>query len=177
MYKLFTLAVFVLLTACQQKSADTDAKNMASGTPPPAEIGNPELIEIGKAAIAAMSSGDIEAFASHYADDAIYRWNSGDSLSGKAAIYDYWSKRRGEEITSIVFEDDIWLPVKVNTPANAAQAPGEWLLGWYRTTATYKSGKSMTQWIHADHHFNADGKIDHTIQYLDRSLINAAMTK
>ena len=177
MYKLFTLVVFVLLTSCQQKSSENEAENMASGTPPPAEIGNPQLIEIGKAAIAAMSSGDIESFASHYADDAVYYWNSGDSLAGKTAIREYWTKRRSEDITSIIFEDDIWLPVNVNTPTNAAQAPGEWLLGWYRTTATYNSGKSMTQWIHADHHFNAEGKIDRTIQYLDRSVINAAMSK
>jgi len=67
--------------------------------------------------------------------------------------------------------------VKVNLPLAQVQAPGIWLLGWYRTTATYKNGKSMTQWIHADSHFDNNDKIDLVIQYLDRAPINAALAK
>jgi hypothetical protein len=45
------------------------------------------------------------------------------------------------------------------------------------TTAKYKTGKSMTQWIHTDLHFDANDKIDRVIMYLDRVPIAAAMSK
>jgi hypothetical protein len=51
-----------------------------------------------------------------YADNAVYAWNNGDSLTGKAAIGEYWKKRRTEVIETITFTNDIWLPVKVNQP-------------------------------------------------------------
>ena len=54
---------------------------------------------------------------------------------------------------------------------------GNWLLGWYKTTAKYKGGKSMTQWIHTDFHFDENDKIDEVNQYLDKSAINEAMKK
>ena len=112
-----------------------------------------------------------------FADNAMYRWNNGDSLVGKKAISDYWKKRRTEAIDSISFSNDIWLSVKVNEPQQTVQAPGVWLLGWYAINAKYKTGKRMMQWIHADMHFDAQDKIDIFIQYLDRAPINAAMKK
>lgn len=107
----------------------------------------------------------------------MYRWNNGDSLAGKKAIVDYWKARRSNVIKTIDFTDDIWLAVKVNTPANRYQAPGNWVLGWFRTTAKYVTDKSMVQWIHTDYHINDDGKIDLCIQYVDREPINAAAKK
>ena len=111
-----------------------------------------------------------------YADNAVYAWNNGDSLTGKAAIAEYWKKRRTEAIDTISFSNDIWLPVKVNQPQRT-EAPGVWLLGWYQTAAKYKTGKSMSQWIHTLIHFNNEDKIDRVLQFLDRAPINAAMKK
>jgi hypothetical protein len=51
------------------------------------------------------------------------------------------------------------------------------VIGWYKTTAKYKGGKSMTQWIHTDFHFDENDKIDEVNQYLDKSAINEAMKK
>jgi hypothetical protein len=65
------------------------------------------------------------------------------------------------------------LPIKVNTPQSVEQA-GVWLLTWYRTYARYKSGKTMQQWMHADLHYNADGKVDRIIHYMDRGTIHSA---
>jgi cyanophycinase-like exopeptidase len=50
-------------------------------------------------------------------------------------------------------------------------------MGWYQVTAKYKTGKSMTQWVHTDQHFDANDKIDRLIQYIDRAPINAAISK
>ena len=72
--------------------------------------------------------------------------------------------------------NQIWLPIKVNQPQSVEQ-PGTWVLGWYMVSAKYKNGKRMGQWIHTDMHFDANDKIDRLIQYLDRSLINAALKK
>jgi hypothetical protein len=45
----------------------------------------------------------------NYADNAIYRWNNGDSLAGKKAIHDYWLERRTKLIDSLHFSDEIFL--------------------------------------------------------------------
>ena len=178
MFKFIPLALCLLLFSC--KNAKTEEATATAEVPAdvaPIEIADVKYIEAGKVGLEALSSGDIAKWMERYADNAIYRFNNGDSIVGKAAISAYWTQRRTEVIDSISFSNDIWLPVKVNTPSNDAQAPGIWLLGWYKTTAKYKNGKSMTQWIHADTHFDANDKIDIVIQYLDRASINAALAK
>ena len=150
--------------------AATEAK------PAPAEFADAKYAEIGKKGLANLSSGDIDSWMGSYADNAVYAWNNGDSLTGKAAIAEYWKKRRTEAIDTISFSNDIWLPVKVNQPQRT-EAPGVWLLGWYQTAAKYKTGKSMSQWIHTLIHFNNEDKIDRVLQFLDRAPINAAMKK
>lgn len=149
----------------------------AETTPPPAEFADAKYVEIGKKGVEALSAGDVDGWMSSFADNAVYVWNYGDSLAGKPAITDYWKKRRGEVIESLSFNDAIWLPININQPQSVEQS-GVWLLCWYKVTAKYKAtGKEMTQWIHADMHFNAEGKIDRFIQYLDRTAIMNAQTK
>ncbi len=142
----------------------------------PAEFADAKYSEVGKKGLANLSSGDIDAWMGAYADNAVYVWNNGDSLVGKAAISEYWKKRRTESIETITFTNDIWLPIKVNQPQKT-EAPGVWLLGWYQVASKYKTGKNMSQWIHTLLHFNSEDKIDRVLQFLDRAPINAAMTK
>ena len=151
-------------------AATTDAK------PAPAEFADPKYVEIGKKGLANLSSGDIDTWIGSYADNAVYAWNNGDSLDGKAAIGTYWKKRRTEAIETITFSNDIWLPVQVNKPQHTEKT-GIWLLGWYKVDSKYKTGKSMSQWIHTLMHFNSEDKIDRVLQFLDREPINAAMKK
>lgn len=173
----------VVLAACNNETKEPATETTVSPTSSseskagPVEIADSKYMDIGKKGLASLSSGDIDGWMNTFADNAMYRWNNGDSLAGKKAISDYWKKRRTEAIDSISFSDDIWLPVKVNQPQQQVQAPGTWLLGWYRVNAKYKTGKKMTQWIHADMHFDSQDKIDIFIQYLDRVPINAAMKK
>lgn len=149
----------------EPKTAEADA---------PFEFADAKYTEIGKKALDAMSKGDMDAWMSNYADNAKYYWNSGDSLVGKPAIDKFWRDRRTNVIETITFEKDIWLPLKVNEKGNIP-LDGYWLLSWYQTTAKYKGGKSMTQWIHATFHFDANDKIDMVHQYVDKAVINAAM--
>ena len=142
----------------------------------PAEFADAKYAEIGKKGIAALSSGDVDGWLAGYADNAVYLWNNGDSLAGKAAITEYWKKRRTEVLDSISFSNAIFLPVKVNKP-QSVEAPGVWLLCWYQVNALYKTGKKMNQWIHTDMHFDANDKIDRVIMYLDRAVINEATQK
>ncbi|HRI21488.1 MAG TPA: nuclear transport factor 2 family protein [Panacibacter sp.] len=141
------------------------------------EFADSKYADIGKRDLAALSSGDIDKWMEDIADNARFFWNGGDSIIGKAAISAYWKKRRSEVIDSINYMNDIWLPVKVNQPQQQVQSPGVWLLGWYQVHAKYKTGKSMSQWIHTDYHFDASDKIDQVIQYIDRAPINAAIAK
>lgn len=171
-----------LFVACSSEktenkaAATTDSVAAAPATPPPAEFADAKYADIGNKGLAGLSSGDIDGWMSNYADNAVYLWNSGDSVAGKQAITAYWKKRRTEVIDSITFKNQIWLPIKVNKPQSVEQT-GIWLLGWYQVYAKYKTGKSMSQWIHTDMHFDANDKIDRVIQYLDRAPINAASKK
>ena len=176
------LSLAFLFFACgDEQSADVKTDTPAApvetaATPPPAEFADAKYAAIGKSGLASLSSGDIDGWMARFADNAVYIWNNGDSIVGKPAITEYWKKRRTETIETITFTDEIWVPLKVNQPQSIEQ-PGVWLLGWYRTNAKYKTGKSMTQLMHTDYHFDANDKIDRVIQYMDRASINAASMK
>jgi hypothetical protein len=176
------LAISLFFACSNQKTDDksaatTDSAAVAPAKQLPTELGDPKFVEIGKAGNASLSSGNIDAWMNSFADNAVYVWNNGDSVAGKAAITAYWKKRRGEVIDSISFTHDIWLAVKVNQPQQPEHLPGNWLLGWYLTSAKYKTGKRMAQWIHSAMHFDANDKIDRVVQFLDRAPINAATKK
>ena len=160
-------------TKIKDGDAKMKTKNMDASTMAPAEFADQKYAVIGRRNLDALSSGNIDAFVADLADNAVYLWNSGDSLAGKAAIADYWKKRRTDIIETLTYSNHIFLPLKVNKP-QSVEAPGIWLLGWYQVNAKYKTGKTMSQWIHADSHFNADDKIDRMIIYLDRASINQA---
>ncbi len=178
MKKLF---LFVLCTSlfigCKKEAAMEPAATTpdTSTTVAPAEFADAKYTEIGKKALAAMTSGDMDGWTANYADNAKYYWNAGDSLIGKPAIDKYWRDRRMNVIETISFTNDIWLPVKVNRPQQKIEKAGIWLLGWYQVTAKYKGGSSMTQWMHILYHFDDNDKIDEVNHYVDRVPIMAAL--
>lgn len=176
---LFAFCCGVILIACnkpQETPAET-ATPAVPAEPPATEIADAKYSEIGKQGIAALASGDIDAWMASFADNARYYFNNGDSIVGKQAITDYWKDRRGNVIDKIEFKNDIWTPLKINKPQKGPDQAGVWLLCWYQVTASYKNGGTMTQWIHTDLHFDAQDKIDVVVQYLDRAAIMAAMPK
>ena len=140
-----------------------------------ASFADAKYVEMGKKGLEALARGDVKGWVEGFADDARYYFNGGDSIIGKAAITQYWTDRRQNVLGALSFRDYVFLPVDVHTP-QANELPGVWLLGWYQATATYKAtGKTMTQWLHSLMHYNADGKIDQVIHFIDRAPINAAM--
>lgn len=164
----FILLVAGLLACTQQKPVEETA------APQPIEIVSDTYVGPCKQGLASMAAGDISAFVKDMADNCIYRFNNGDSIAGKEAITAYWKDRRSNVIDKIAFDNEIWLPVKVNT--SELVRPGNWVLSWYRVQSTYKTGKSMTQYVHTVYHFNDAGQIDEVIQYLDRAPILQATT-
>ncbi len=155
-------------------TGDTTVATKETKTPQ-SEFADPKYAEMGKKAIAQMSSGDMDGWIGNFADKAMYRWSSGDSLAGKAAIGAYWKDRRTKVIDSISFMNDIWLPIKINTPQKGPDIPGNWLLSWYQVNVKYKNGAKLMFWTHTDYHFDATDKIDLVIQYIDRAPINKAL--
>lgn len=130
---------------------------------------------MGKKSLDQLSTGNVDGWLEGFADNAIYRWSSGDSLAGKAAIASYWKNRRSKVIDSLTYSNDIWLPVKVNRPQKGPDVAGIWLLSWYQVNVKYKNGKKLQFWIHQDYHFDSNDKIDITDQYMDRAPINKAL--
>lgn len=169
------LALLLLMAglwACtQQKPVEEEATAIP---PPPIEITADTYVGPCQQALASLSGGDIDGFVKGMAENCIYRFNNGDSIAGKAAITAYWKDRRSNVIDQIAFDNEIWLPVKVN--ASEQVRPGNWVLSWYRVQSTYKTGKSMSQYIHTVYHFNDAGQLDEVIQYLDRVPIVQATT-
>ncbi|MBK8280123.1 MAG: nuclear transport factor 2 family protein [Saprospiraceae bacterium] len=53
-----------------------------------------QICRDGRQSIAALSAGDADGFVAGYADNAVYMFNNGDSLAGKAAIAEYWKRRK-----------------------------------------------------------------------------------
>jgi hypothetical protein len=183
MKKLFGLLVcYALLSSCNDNSkAAGDGKantstDEASGSKD-YEFADTKFVDLAKKHVVYLESGDIDGWMTNFADNAIYRWNNFDSLAGKAAITDYWKKRRTDIIDSMSFMNEIWLPVKVNKSQAPGHLTGNYCLCWYVVTTKYKTGKTMSQRVHTVFHFDANDKIDRVSQYLDRVPIIAAMTK
>ncbi|WP_207510723.1 nuclear transport factor 2 family protein [Longitalea luteola] len=178
MRNIFVGTMFLMMAVACQNEAEKATEPVVAGestkNPPPVEFADQKYIDMGKKAWSQFASGDIDGWATNFADNAIYRWSSGDSLAGKAAILKYWKDRRMKVIDSLVFTDDIWLPVTVNQP-QGRENKGTWLLHWQKVNATYKNKARLTFWVHTDMHFNNENQIDEIIQYIDRAPINAAL--
>jgi ketosteroid isomerase-like protein len=184
MKKLLGLVIcFVLLFSCNDNektelaSESNSVADKSAAESKDYEIGDMKLVDIAKKSSQYLESGDIDSWMTIFADNATYRWNNLDSVVSKAAISDYWKKRRTDIIDSISFSNEIWTALKVNRAQSAMQMTGNYVLGWHLVYARYKTGKSMTQRIHTSYHFNDAGLIDRVSTYMDRALINAAMEK
>ncbi len=164
MKKLTLLLTVGIVLSCSAPTSEQPAASESS-EPQPVEFGDAKYIEMTKAALPAMVNQDLDAFVSGMADDAVYIFNAGDTLKGKAAIREFWGGRM-EAIEQISFDNDVWLGVKVNDSQNVI--PGNWVMAWMDVNATYTSGGSMSQSVHTLYHYTDNDQVDMVIQYLDR---------
>jgi hypothetical protein len=180
----FFVAGCAIIAACNNKAADTtatktDTSSATASEPKPtpqAEFADQKYTDLGKKMTEQLSNGNVNDWIANFSDNAAYRWSSGDSLIGKAAIQKYWEDRRKNVIDSLTFSNQVWLPIKVNrSQVERADVPGVWLLSWYMVNAKYKNGKKVLMWVHTDFHFDNTDKVDIAIQYIDRAPINKAL--
>jgi len=174
-------AACCLFFACNQSGSGTSANDTtkaatpaAPAAPPATEFADARYTDLQKKAMAALSSGDVAGWVDQFADNAVFIWSSGDSLSGKEAITKYWTERRGKAIDSLAFTNDIWLPIKVNKPQKGPDWPGVWAMGWNEVHVKYKNGAKLGFWVHSLAHYNSADKVDRYIQFIDRAPINKA---
>jgi len=176
----FALCV-IALWSCnapkQEEAPKTEETPAVAAAQRPVEFADQKYVDVCKDGMAKLSAGDVDGFINNYADNAVYRWNNFDSLAGKPAIAAYWKDRRSNVITKLEFTDDIWLSLAVTDASTTNVRKGNWVLGWYTTHATYKTGKSIHQAMHMLYHFDDAGKIDEIIHYLDRGAVQAAAGK
>lgn len=125
---------------------------------PPIDIADPKYIELSKNVLTSLCKGDMEGFISQYADNAMYRWNYGDSLVGRKAILDYWKERRGSVIDTITFKNEAWLAIQANEPPIHI-TPGVYVLGWADFTVKYANGSSMDMNVHTVFGYDENEKI------------------
>jgi hypothetical protein len=177
---LLGISCLVMLAACKNEAEKTTEPTAIAGestkTSPPVEFADQKYVDMGKKSLEQFASGDIDGWATAFADNIIMRWSAGDSLAGKEAIVKYWKDRRMNAVSTIEASNHVWLPVNVNQP-QGPESKGTWLLNWHQVKATYKNNETLTFWVHIDRHYNNDQKIDEIIQYVDRAPINAALAK
>jgi hypothetical protein len=178
-------AIIPLLSAaiffsCGQQGADKAVVKDASTTVATetklqaSEFADPKYMEMGSQGLKKFEERKLEEWVEGFSENAVYQWSSGDSLVGKAAILAFW-KKSFENVESLKFANDIWLPIKVNQPQKGPDMPGVWLISWFQTNVKYKNGKSLQFWVHNDLHYDANNKIDRAILYIDNAPINAAL--
>lgn len=172
MRNLLTLLAAGCIFACSTPKKE-EAATTAPAKPAPTEIGDSTYVNTCKAGLVALVGGDVDGFTSNIADNAVFYWNAGDSLAGKAAIVAYWKDRRGNVIDKMEIKNQVWLSLKVNESKEVQT--GNWVFAWFKISASYKGGKSMSQWIHNVYHFGPSGQVDQVTQFLDRAPIAAAM--
>ena len=163
------IAGFLFACNNEEKKGETTTDAKAETAKAPVELLNDSnLLNSVKAAFTAFENKDIEAYSANLADNVMFRWSGGDSLSGKQAVKDYYSGRFSI-IDNIKYSDHIFLPIMANvSPNGGATAAGKWMLSWYRTNVKYKNGKEIMFWGHNAQHYNESGKIDQFVQYVDR---------
>jgi hypothetical protein len=186
MRKLFFIpAIFcILLVACNSSDKSGSDNKMVSGSadstakkPSAYEFADQKYVDMGKQLLSEFEQGNIDAWMNSYSDSARYYWSGGDSLIGKQAIANYWKNRRGNVIKTIKFSNDIWFPIKINTPQKGPDRPGNWVFSYYQVNVTYSNGKSLQFWSHNIQHFDAADKVDQVVQFIDMAPINKALGK
>ena len=182
----YGLAIVILFTACGDDNTALESRGVntsdstdtdTSMNKPASEFADARYMDIGKKMLGDFESGNYDSWKNYLSDDAVYLYSSGDSIVGKEAIASYWKDRRSQNIDSFTVSNDIWMPIKINTPQQGPDQEGVWLLNWHQVDVKYKSGKSISFWVHSDHHFNAMDKIDRLVVYVDRAPINEALKK
>ena len=171
--------IAVFLFACNSEKKEgataTDTKTTASTEKPPVElIMDSALLASTKATMTAFENKDVDGYTANMDDNVKFRWSGGDSLTGKQAVKDFYTKRFAI-IKTIKFSNPIFLPLMANVSPNGGQtAAGKWMLNWYMVDVTYTNDKNLKFWVHNAQHYNDAGKIDETAQYIDRHPIMEA---
>ncbi len=167
------IALF-LLSACNSgtdsKPVENEAPAANSERPTATDAANsivlpPSSTDGVKKAIEAYASGDISAFTADMDENIKFYYPApGDSLVGKKAVSDFYTKRRAMA-DSIQVVNPIYLGIRNST--NPAVAQGDWLMAWYTYAIKYKNGKRIGLPIHVVQHLNSAGKVDIMAMYYD----------
>jgi len=134
--------------------------------PKPVEFADAKYSEMANQNLAALQSKDVDGYMNAFADNAILKWNSGDSINGKVGITAFFKNLLERELDSLRFTNPIYLPVKVN---QGVVAPGNYLLSWHNMVASFKGGIKSEQQIHLVTHFDDNDKIDYMSQFIDQA--------
>ncbi len=162
-----------LLVSCKPEAKKEEAAAMVPEKKPATEMLDPSLSDPLRKSSDAFAMGDLDGFTSGMADNIRYNWSSGDSLSGKQAVRDYYAGR-WKLIDSVKFMSHIFLPIQVNESPLKGVMTGKYIMQWTYANIKYKNGKKISFWFHAVNHLNEEGKIDFLSQYMDRAPIMEA---
>jgi len=171
---LFGVLVSTIIISCAEKAEEKPKEETTPVTTETKKTGD-EILAMSEAdgaknSLMAFAKGDVAGMTANYDDNAKYYWSSGDSLTGKQAIADYYTGR-WKIIDSVNIIGQVVLPVKVNVSQAQGHSLGKWVLVWSNLQVKYKNGKTIRFWTHADYHYNDAGKVDVAVQYIDRHQI------
>jgi hypothetical protein len=164
----------LILSACnsanETKSETTETPAVSTDVPTAADASGsivlpPSSTDGVKKSIEAYAAGDLAAFTENMDENIkFYYPGPGDSLVGKKAVLDFYTKRRAVA-DSIQVVNPVYLGIRNTT--NQAVAQGDWLMSWYTFAIKYKNGKRIGLPIHTVQHLNGAGKVDIMAMYYD----------
>ncbi len=169
------IVIAAFLFACNNGKVDETAAVAGDSTAAkaPMVLLGPDDAASVKTSMAALEKGDIDGYVAAYDDNVMFRFSSGDSIVGKAALKEFYTGR-WKLIESLKYSNHIYMPLMANESPNGTTSTGKWVLSWVQVDVKYKNGKSLTFWTHSTQHFNDAGKIDQSNQFIDRAPINEA---
>jgi hypothetical protein len=178
MKHILLFSMFISLAACNNKPVENAQVKAAATTTAPGDFawGNQSLADAIQQMNQDFQKGNMEAWLQRYSDDAVFLFSSGDTMTGKNAIAQYWNERRLRVIDTIEMTNEVLMPVNLRNP-QGQYSSGNWLMNWYQVDVRFQNKEKLRFWVHVDHHFNNAGLIDRSIQYMDFVPIKNALQK
>lgn len=117
-------------------------------------------------ALTALEQNNMPGLVATMTDAVVYVQPDGTELTGKQAVADYWSDRRGTQIKTLALVDRAVMGMNLFRTSTATPL-GKYLMAWFVADVTYLNGRSLKIPVHVTVHLDASGKIDRWNNFYD----------
>jgi hypothetical protein len=161
----------LLLASCTETNKEetiTDKQEV-----PMLEEASQEYADLVQKTLDLLTEFDLETWKEYLADDIIWYWPDGTSqtrntITGKDALISWWKNWKETTGGQLTFENNTFLPIKVNKPSNYYKLVGTGVIAYTDLTISIQD-KSTSVRQNMVFMFNDDKKVSHALLYYDRT--------